>query len=196
MAETVQTCEETVDPRIRRTRQLLCQGLEKLLREKDFDKISVQDIADAATVNRVTFYDHYPDKFALLVCVVGSRFQELLTARNIKFDGACSSALKGIVLSVCDYLSGTLGTDADRRRQLEPHLESAVIAVVRRMFLEGLRRHPGPTQVPPEIVATTLSWAIYGAAQEWAQTSNRCSSDEAVETILMLVSPILDRMAH
>src|ERR1700732_1493087 len=114
MAETVQTCEETVDPRILRTRQLLCQGLEKLLREKDFDKISVQDIAEAATVNRVTFYDHYTDKFALLQCVVGSRFQELLTERGIKFDGTCSSALKAIVLGVCDYLSGTLGTDADR----------------------------------------------------------------------------------
>ena len=60
------TCE-TVDPRIRRTRQLLQQALEKLLETKEFDKISVQDIADQATVNRATFYDHYADKSALLV---------------------------------------------------------------------------------------------------------------------------------
>jgi AcrR family transcriptional regulator len=66
-------------PVIRRTRQLLQQALEKLLETKDFDKISVQDIADAATVNRVTFYDHYTDKFALLECVVAGRFQNLLT---------------------------------------------------------------------------------------------------------------------
>ncbi|MGD1097474.1 MAG: helix-turn-helix domain-containing protein, partial [Bryobacteraceae bacterium] len=55
-----------LDPRIRRTRQLFHQALEKLLEKKEFDEISVQDIADAATVNRATFYDHYPDKFALL----------------------------------------------------------------------------------------------------------------------------------
>src|ERR1700737_3374367 len=120
MAETVQTCEETVDPRILRTRQLLCQGLEKLLREKDFDKISVQDIAEAATVNRVTFYDHYTDKFALLQCVVATRFNELLAKRKVSFDGTCSAALGGIVLAVCDYLAATPG----------PHLESAVISVV------------------------------------------------------------------
>lgn len=183
-----------VDPRIRRTRQLLQQALEKLLKKKDFDKISVQDIAEAATVNRVTFYDHYTDKFALLECVVGSRFQELLIERNISFDGTCSSALKAIVTTVCDYLAGTRGMDSDRQRQMEPYLESAVIAVVRRMILDGLRKHPSPSAVPLELIATTLSWAIYGAAQEWVRTPNRCEAEQIVETIMPLVSPILDRM--
>ena len=45
----LETCE-TLDPRIRRTRQLLQDGLQKLLKYKEFDKISEQDIADAATV--------------------------------------------------------------------------------------------------------------------------------------------------
>ena len=57
-----------LDPRIRRTRRLLLHGLGKLLETKEFDKISVQDIAEAATVNRATFDDHYTDKFDLLEC--------------------------------------------------------------------------------------------------------------------------------
>ena len=61
----VDTATESMDPRIRRTRQLLHRSLENLLKKKEFDKISIQDIAKGATVNRVTFYDHYPDKFAL-----------------------------------------------------------------------------------------------------------------------------------
>src|ERR1700728_405854 len=111
-----QASQEIVDPRIRRTRQLLHDALEKLLKEREFEKISVQDIADAATVNRVTFYDHFPDKFALLECIVGSRFNELLAKRDVKFDGTCSTALTGIVLAVCDYLAGTPGIDSDRQR--------------------------------------------------------------------------------
>src|SRR5882757_9923810 len=116
-------CVENLDPRIRRTRHLLQQALEKLLLKKDFGEISVQDIAEAATVNRVTFYDHYTDKFALLECVVASRFNELLAERDVKFDGTCSSALTGIVLAVCDYLAGTPGIESDRQRLMEPHLE-------------------------------------------------------------------------
>ncbi|HMF74330.1 MAG TPA: TetR/AcrR family transcriptional regulator [Bryobacteraceae bacterium] len=186
-----ETCLETIDPRIRRTRQLLRQALEKLLETKEFDKISVQDIADTAPVNRATFYDHYPDKFALLDCLVAMRFDELLALRNVKFDGTCSSALTGMVLSVCDYLAGTPVTDCTRQRQMEPHLESAVIGVVRRMILDGLKQHPSANNVSPEMIAATVSWAMYGAAKEWVRTPNRCPSEQIVGTVVQLVSPIL-----
>ncbi len=178
-----EAAQEIRDPRIRRTRHLLHQALGKLLETKEFEKISVQDIAEAATVNRATFYDHYPDKFALLQCMVGERFEELLAERQVRFDGTCNMALKAIVRCVCDYLAGTPG-------QLQPHMERAVIGVVRAIILDGSRKHPASDAVSPELRATTLSWAIYGAAKEWLQTPNRCTPEEVSETILNLVSPI------
>src|SRR5580698_7642314 len=174
-----EVCLETVDPRIRRTRVLLQQALGKLLETKEFDKISVQDIAEAATVNRATFYDHYTDKYALLECMVGTRFHELLEERGIRFE--CASALKSIVLAVCDYLA-PMGKVV---RKMEPHMESAVIAVVRRMLLDGLRRHSDST-ISPEMIAATASWGISGAAKEWAQTPNRRPPEEIVEEVAAL----------
>jgi AcrR family transcriptional regulator len=184
------SCQETVDPRIRRTRVLLQQALGKLLETKEFDKVSVQDIAEAATVNRATFYDHYTDKFALLECMVATRFVELLDARGVRFDGGCSSALKAMVLGVCDYLAGVPGLACERQLQMEPHMEAAVIAVVRRMILDGLEKHPPETGVSPEMLAATLSWAIYGAAKEWLKTPGRCSSEEVAESVMGLVGPV------
>jgi len=189
-----ESCQEVVDPRIRRTRQLLRQALAKLLEAKEFEKISVQDITEAATLNRATFYDHYDDKFALLECMVAVRFQELLAQRGVEFDGTCSGALKALVLGVCDYLAGTPGLACERQRQMEPHLESAVIGVVRRMILEGLKKHPAGRSVSPEMMATTVSWAVYGAAKEWVRTPNRCPSEEIVDTVVTLVSPIFSAM--
>jgi len=186
MAET--TCE-VLDPRIRRTRQLLQQALEKLLEKKELDQISVGDITEAATVNRATFYDHYADKFALLECLVGSRFQELLAERRVQFDGTCTSALTAIVLVVCEYLTRMQGPNC--KRQLEPHMESAIIAVVRRMLLDGLRQHPSEHEIAPEIIAGTASWAIYGAVKEWAPAANRDTSEDIADKVTMLVSPIL-----
>ncbi len=55
-----ESCPEILDPRVRRTRHLLHQALGNLLETKEFEKISVQDIAEAATVNRATFYDLSP----------------------------------------------------------------------------------------------------------------------------------------
>ncbi|WP_263383894.1 TetR/AcrR family transcriptional regulator [Granulicella arctica] len=186
-----ESCNEIVDPRIRRTRLLLQHALGTLLETMEFDKISVQEIAEAATVNRATFYDHYPDKFALLECMVGTRFHELLVQRGVHFSGGCSSALTGIVLGVCDYLAEIPGLACGRQRQLEPHLESAVITVVRSIILEGLRRHDdGSSPASPEMRATTVSWAIYGAAKEWVRTPNRVPSEEIVQTVMLLVAPI------
>jgi len=175
---------ENLDPRIRRTRLQLRQALDKLMKNKKFDEISVQDIAQAAAVNRATFYDHYADKYALLECSVAGRFHELLTERSVQFDRTCASALQAMVLAVCDFLAAG--------PPLEPHMETAIVAVVRRTLLEGLKRHPPSKDVAPEIVAAAAGGAVYGAAREWAQTVDRCSPVEMARRVAVLVAPMLD----
>ncbi|NOU90579.1 TetR family transcriptional regulator [Paenibacillus sp. LMG 31460] len=49
------------DPRILRTRQLIRDAFVELIQEIDIEKISVNRIAERATINRVTFYLHYRD---------------------------------------------------------------------------------------------------------------------------------------
>jgi AcrR family transcriptional regulator len=179
-----------LDPRIRRTRELLQQALKRLLETHEFEKLSVQDITEAATVNRATFYAHYPDKFALLECMVAGDFLALLDARGVVFDGTCNQALRTIVLGVCDFLAFTPGLACGRQRHLEPHLEAAVVAVVRNMVLEGLRQHPVPG-ASPELLAATVSGALFAAAKEWVHTPNRPPSDQTATTVLTLIAPIL-----
>jgi AcrR family transcriptional regulator len=190
-------CANSIDPRIRRTRELLQQALSQLLTTREFEKLSVQEITDAAGVNRATFYAHYPDKFALLECVVASRFHALLDERGIVFNGACSSAIQGIVLGVCDFLAQTLplpcAASADYpQNQMAPHMESAIVAVVRAMLLDGIQRHPPASGDSPELIAATASWAIYGAAREWVNTPNRAPSYQIAATVFRLIAPVLN----
>jgi AcrR family transcriptional regulator len=192
------SCEHQ-DPRIRRTRQLLQQALAGLLHTRDFDKLSVHEITAAAGLNRATFYAHYPDKFALLECMVAGRFHALLDERGVIFNGTCSNALQGIVLGVCDFLAQTLtqlaGTPCAAANPMPPHMESAIIAVVRSMLLDGLRNHPPTSPTPPaaspELLASAASWAIYGAAREWVRTPNHPPSEAIAATIQRLIAPIL-----
>ncbi len=60
MAQLLQPETGTTDPRILRSRRMLMDALERLLKKKEFEEISVQEIADDATLNRATFYLHYP----------------------------------------------------------------------------------------------------------------------------------------
>jgi AcrR family transcriptional regulator len=182
---------QKLDPRIRRTRGLLQDALKRLLEEKEFDKISIQDIAQAATLNRATFYAHYPDKFALLEELIRVNFLQLLECRKIRFDGSCATAFHPIVLAVCDYLAELQKSRASKQRQFEAFVEGTVIDQIRVILMDGYKKHPAEGINNPDLIAATASWAIYGAAKQWVNTPERVPAEEFVATAVNLVRPIL-----
>lgn len=56
-----------VDRRVQRTLQSLRTALLELIKEKDYDEISIEEITERANVGRTTFYLHYRDKEDLLM---------------------------------------------------------------------------------------------------------------------------------
>ncbi|MFF2089093.1 TetR/AcrR family transcriptional regulator [Paenibacillus sp. NPDC058174] len=58
--------KEKVDLRILKTKKAIKEAFLSLIQTKGYEKISVQDIADTAMINRNTFYLHYSDKLALM----------------------------------------------------------------------------------------------------------------------------------
>jgi len=186
MAELLQPETETTDPRILRSRRMLMDALVKLLIKKDFEDISIQDIADEATLNRATFYLHYPDKNALLQAMTGARFRDLIERRAITFSD-CHGALRAIALGVCDYLAETTGCPTQLARM---PLEVSIIPVVEDMFNEGLALH-GTAGIDGALLATTAAWAVFGAARRWFQSPNRIPAEEMAAKIETMVTPIL-----
>lgn len=57
---------EREDLRVRRTKKALYDAFMKLLCEKSFDDITVNELCEVAGVRRATFYKHYADKFDFL----------------------------------------------------------------------------------------------------------------------------------
>jgi AcrR family transcriptional regulator len=185
---------EIRDPRIRRTRQLLQAALRGLMETRGFEDIAVQDITEAATVNRATFYDHYTDKYALLEAMVAGRFHALLAERRVSYDGSCPSAAEAIIRATCDFLSRDHSGKAacERHSPFQPLVDAAIVAAIRRVLIEGVSSHGlGDDGIQPEIVATAASWAIYGAARGWFQTPNRPPVEEIAPVILGWVVPML-----
>jgi AcrR family transcriptional regulator len=187
MAQLLQPETGTTDPRILRSRRMLMDALAKLLMKKEFEDISVQEIADAATLNRATFYLHYPDKNALLQALTCARFRDLIERRAITFTD-CDGALRAIALGVCDYLVETTGCPSQLARI---PLEGSIIPVVEDMFKEGLASHGIAPGADADLLATTAAWAVFGAARRWFQTTNRIPAEEMAARIETMVNPVL-----
>jgi AcrR family transcriptional regulator len=187
MAQLLQPETEATDPRILRSRRMLMDALASLLIKKEFEDISVQEIADEATLNRATFYLHYPDKNALLQAMTGVRFRDLIERRAITFTD-CHGALRAIALGVCDYLAETTGCPTQLARM---PLQISIIPVVEDMFKQGLALHVLEPGVDAGLLATTAAWAVFGAARRWLQAPNRIPAEEMAARIEIMVSPVL-----
>jgi AcrR family transcriptional regulator len=188
MAQPQQSADtaETTDPRVLRSRRMFIEALVRLLNRKEFYDISIQDIADEATLNRATFYLHYPDKNALLQAMTDARFRDLIARRGLFFSD-CDGALRAIALGVCDYLAETTGCPSQLTKM---PVEASIIPVVEGIFREGAGNHAMAPGVDPEMLATMAAWAIFGAAQRWYQTPGRIPAEEMAARIEALVKPI------
>jgi AcrR family transcriptional regulator len=184
---------EVRDPRIRRTRKLLQGALGNLMQSKSFDEISVQDITEAATVNRATFYDHYTDKFALMEAMVAGGFHELLHKRQLRYETGCPGALRAIIQATCDFLTQAhAGGACDRQTAFEPLMNAAIAKAIQRMLLEGLQRAQQPTALSPGLIAASVSAAILGGVKQWSSMPERPPVETLVAQLQDLILPMLE----
>lgn len=161
-------------------------ALGKVLTKKDFQEISIQEIADEANLTRATFYLHYPDKDALLQAMTAVRFGESLRQR-LDSSPNCGGGLRTIALGVCEYLSRATGCPSGLSRM---SLERSVIPVLEGILQDGVKKFNLAGGVDPEILSAIVAWAIFGAATHWALTPNRMPAEQMADVIDSLVSPL------
>ncbi|OKP97976.1 TetR/AcrR family transcriptional regulator [Paenibacillus sp. P46E] len=66
-----------VDRRILKSQEAIKKAVVELMKERDFDHITIQEISDRANLNRKTIYLHYKDKYDLLDKLIEEHINEL-----------------------------------------------------------------------------------------------------------------------
>ena len=161
-----------IDPRVTRTQKLIRDALMSLLAEKSFESISVQDIAERATVNRATFYAHYSDKFALLDAIT----RDEVGAKLSEGDPLNASDTRDLLEIVGKNVFGFVGQHRDCKidRDFEPQFQSAIEAQV----VEFL--HPSFSDCSALLIAS----ALVGAAMSWRHQASKMKPDPIVNNIV------------
>lgn len=177
-----------VDPRVQRTRELLGQAIMGLLREQEFDKITVQDITARAKINRATFYAHFEDKYALMDYLLRDRFKTLLHAKLGNCAEFTPDSLRALTLVVCEFLGNFAGHCKPRRALNNAAIEAQIQACIYEVLLTWLEPLRATLETTPEFVATVVSWAIFGSVSEWAHSHKKTSAEQLTDQVLMLLT--------
>jgi AcrR family transcriptional regulator len=178
------------DPRVKRTRVLLQVALVDLMAEKSFDAISVQDIAERATLNRTTFYDHFADKYELFGRYSREWFRKALQER-LPANAAFSRAnLELLILASMEALAG-MDDHCAPTEALKPLVMSAVQEELSRFLLGWLEAAPSCASQPAvarETTAAGFSWAIFGTALDWSRMTERSPAEPTAAQIASLLN--------
>jgi AcrR family transcriptional regulator len=186
---------EKLDPRVKRTRELLVRAFNELLEEKGHSGLTVQEIAERATINRATFYAHFRDQYELFDYVISEAFREELRWRLPVSPELSEVNLKVLILAVCDYLVGLNTACSWSDRRFRPLIEARVQGELYELLLGWIEDLPQKTNgkpTTPEVVASVLSWAIFGAGLQWSRNQTPRSAEQTADQILSVIVEGLD----
>lgn len=174
------------DPRVLRTRQLIREAFSELLRSKGFDAVSIKDIAQNATINRATFYDHYEDKYALLDETIEQAFHGMIPEEVLLSRGFTGEICDQLILMTHSYIvdfyricrmdSKSIAKLVDEKikKMLEQTIES--------IFLKE-ENHQLPAYDYIKVISAMTSSAIYGAAYRWFTDGENDRTDLLVKIV-------------
>lgn len=178
----------SVDPRVRRTRQLLQKALIELLLEMDFNHVTVQAIVERAGVNRATFYAHFEDKFALMNYQVRETFREMIQKRLPVNSDFSADSIRLFILATTDFFqmfNHYYHHCTPLKRVSDAQMLGQVQVILYEVLLDCLTRlHPpaAPT-MSPEALANMMSWTIFGATFQWAIGELEISAEQLADQL-------------
>ncbi|WP_161596228.1 TetR/AcrR family transcriptional regulator [Rhodanobacter glycinis] len=189
------------DRRIQRTRQLLRGSLLALVREKGFEAVSVQEIADRANVGRSTFYAHYSDKEELLLHGF-DELRALLRQRQREArsrPGERSAQLFGFSRELFEHV----GHHRDVFHAMVGKRSGAAVQQRLQNLVIDLVRDDVKLALPPSRAKATqreplvrfIAGALFGLLAWWLDEQPNLSPDDMDRSFRQLAAPALDAAA-
>ena len=188
-----QKVEERVDPRVRRTRGLIMRAFDELVAEKGHTGLTVQEIAERATINRATFYAHFADQYELFDHYISEAFREELRKRLPDPSGLTEENLRALISAACHYLAG-LNTACSRTdRQFRPLIEARVQEELHEVLSGWIEesRATGGGPAETKVSASVVSWAIFGAGLEWSRGGGLSAEEYADRALSVIVGGLV-----
>lgn len=169
----------TNDLRALKSKQAIENALFKLLDNKDFSKISINDICQTAMIGRSTFYRHYEDKYVLLNELLAKYthiFEQLLSERmtdinNVDLLTQLHQGLKEHTYALICLFDNPLTHDQCLETRFTQLLVTHLQSYLKRRKLPQL--DPYFSQLYAQSVLHNIKWSLrYGIDPKLIATTN------------------------
>jgi AcrR family transcriptional regulator len=176
-----------MDRRIIKSKQAIMGAFIKLMSEKDFERITINEIAEEANVNRGTVYLHYEDKFDLLNQCIDTHLNEL--CESCLSDGETSNVdPKASLLNTFRYLEkhaffySNMLTNKSMPIFRERLLTLAIKQIETHLDMTGSNQN-----IKKEMLVQYVASAAVGVMEWWIVNSMPYPAEYMAEQLLQLL---------
>jgi AcrR family transcriptional regulator len=187
--------KESIDRRIRKTREALHRALMSLMLEKDYDSIVVKQILERADVGRSTFYMHFDDKEGLLLGGLEGMDAELRQAQSAAAPFQARKQDRAIAFSLAMFRHAYEHRDL-YRALISGRAWDIVRPRIEKMLVDLITKEAGPlfkkrSSIPFDLFTRFLGSAFMSVLAWWLNQRNPIPPEEMNEVFRQLVGPML-----
>ncbi|OWA37551.1 hypothetical protein B9G55_05730 [Saccharibacillus sp. O16] len=178
------------DPRVARTRKMLKDALLVLLNEKPYDRITIVDVTERASVNRKTFYLHYETKDHLLQSVTDEILGELFGRAD------ATQRLELSIDEMQSYIAGRIFAYVKKHRtffevMFERKAMTDFVQYMKRYFARFYEEKfanldESKLPVQKDVIASYMGSAYVGVIHGWLNDGMRQSPEEMTRQMILL----------
>jgi len=177
-----------VDRRVKKNQAAIMNALMHLIAEKEFDKITINDIAERADVNRGTVYSHYSDKYDLLdKCIENQLIHLVEMCYSADAMGPFPTKMP-LLRTIKEIEKNALLYKALLSMKDVPSFRVHLNRIMNKQFMEHITEfNVGLDDLGKSIFAQFMSSAIVGVIEWWFTQSMPCSAEELTERLWSLL---------
>lgn len=175
--------DNTMDRRVRRTKKQLRTALTELMLTKEVGDITVREIAEAADVNRGTFYAHYKDVNDLLSQLedgVMDRLAELSAVECVEADEATLLGYLTNILVLCKNNADLFLALVCRNGDLD-FREKLVNTLRGRRMRSFFRKYAGGDEHAADMFCDFAVAGMLSVTETWMQSGMKETPEELAE---------------
>ena len=167
--------KEKKDLRIQKTYKLLAEALIKLLQEKPFAEIRLNEICEEALVHKTTFYHHFTDKYDLLKYTITLIQKEMLT----KLDTSSEDNLLDYYCNLAKvYMSNIKKNQQFYRSILSSEGNTICTDLLYDLLIEDVEKRLGQVDIPSFYISSYYVSGVFAVINEWFLRGMKESEEE------------------
>lgn len=176
------------DLRVLKTKKILYETFEELMKSYSFEKIKVSDICSKALINRSTFYAHYNDKYELLAEYINS-LKDMLSCelnKNTNITNTKDYYLEMIKI-LLDHIENKKDTYASIMINNKNSITMDILYdVISKDIIKHIQEKNDNSNVPVDIVSRFYLGAVINICTDWI-VSKKYSKEDILEYFNVLI---------